>query len=42
MNYDLSQIEEDENEGANNLNTPLINDKKQRKDIKSYSMFTNK
>ncbi|CAD8097773.1 unnamed protein product [Paramecium sonneborni] len=41
MNYDLSQIEEDENDGDNqNNNTPYINSKKQRKDLKSFSVMT--
>ncbi|CAD8181495.1 unnamed protein product [Paramecium octaurelia] len=40
MNYDLSQIEEDENDGDNQNHTPFLNIKKQRKDLKSFSVMT--
>ncbi|CAK86492.1 unnamed protein product (macronuclear) [Paramecium tetraurelia] len=40
MNYDLSQIEEDENDGDNQNHTPFLNVKKQRKDLKSLSVMS--
>ncbi|CAD8085280.1 unnamed protein product [Paramecium primaurelia] len=40
MNYDLSQIEEDQNDGDNQNHIPFLNSKKQRKDLKSFSVMT--